>query len=74
MQSEAQRGRDSETDLKVSEVAEVLRTSQKTVRSLIGKGKLPAYTIGERGMRIRPEDLDEFRKERLVSPAKANRQ
>ena len=41
----------------VSEAARVLAVSRTTVWRWIGQGKLVAYRIGGRAIRIRPEDL-----------------
>lgn len=48
--------------LKLVEVAEILRCSEKTVRRLIGRGLLPAFRASEkRGeLRVRPEWLEAF--------------
>ncbi len=46
--------------LTVGEVAELLRPNQQTVRNWIDRGELPAVRVGERRVRIRQSDLDEF--------------
>ena len=46
--------------LTVGEVAELLRLNQQTVRNWIDRGELPAVRVGERRVRIRQSDLDEF--------------
>jgi len=44
--------------LTVTEVAERLNVSEKTVRVMIASGELPAYRIGSRLIRIRLEDFE----------------
>jgi excisionase family DNA binding protein len=46
--------------LTVQEVAQQLRVSDKTVRTWIEQGDLPAFPIGKRGYRIRESDLLAF--------------
>ena len=57
-------------DLKVSEVAQVLRVSENKVRAFIDQGELRAYSVGgSRGLRVKREDLDEFREDHRVAPS-----
>jgi len=44
----------------VQEVAQQLRVSEKTVRTWIDQGDLPAFSIGKRGYRISESDLLAF--------------
>ena len=44
----------------VQEVAQQLRVSDKTVRTWIERGELPAFPVGVRGYRIRESDLLAF--------------
>ena len=46
--------------LTVAEVADLLRLNPQTVRNWIDRGQLPAVRVGERRVRIRQSDLDEF--------------
>lgn len=46
--------------LTVSQTAEYLQLSEKTVRRLIGNGSLPASKIGTRSWRIRSCDIDSY--------------
>ncbi len=46
--------------LTVPEVAAILRLSERKVRRLINDGELTGVQLGERTIRIRPEDLDAF--------------
>jgi len=48
-------------DYTASHVADKLICSPQTVRALCKAGKLKHYKIGERGLRITQEALDEFR-------------
>lgn len=49
----------------IPEVAAVVQVSEKTVRRWIAAGELPAAKLGNQ-WRIRPRDLDEFVRDRLV--------
>ena len=49
-----------ESYLTVSEVAELLRLNQQTVRNIIDRGELHAVRVGPRRVRIRQSDLDAF--------------
>ncbi len=51
--------------LTIPEVKDILRVSEKTVRRWIAKGELPAAKLGNQ-WRIRPRDLDDFVRDRLV--------
>ena len=51
--------------LTISEVKDILRVSEKTVRRWIATGELPAAKLGNQ-WRIRPRDLDDFVRDRLV--------
>ena len=42
----------------ITQAAEILNQSVKTVRRRISDGTLPAYRIGPRLIRVRIEDLD----------------
>lgn len=49
----------------IQEAAEMLSVSAKTIRRMIARGDLPAYSLGKRGpsnahpnLRIRVEDID----------------
>lgn len=42
----------------VAEAAEYLKCSPRTVRAFIADGRIPAYRIGPRLIRIDPHDLD----------------
>jgi excisionase family DNA binding protein len=55
--------------LTVSEVADLLRLNPQTVRQWIDKGKLPAVRLGERQVRIRQSDLEQFIDAGTNSPA-----
>lgn len=44
--------------MSIPAAAERLGVSDKTVRRLISEGKLPAYRIGAKTIRLRPEDVD----------------
>ncbi len=57
--------------LTVSEVASVLRLSERKVRRLVNNGELKGVQLGERILRIRPADLDAFLVEREVTKADA---
>lgn len=49
---------DAAIGLTISEVAQKLSMSEKTIRSMIACGDLPAYRIGGRLIRIRVEDFE----------------
>ena len=49
----------------IPEVADVLQVSEKTVRRWIASIELPAAKLGNQ-WRIRPRDLDDFVRDRLV--------
>ena len=51
--------------LDIPAVAAVCRVSEKTVRRWIQAGELPAAKLGNQ-WRIRPRDLDDFIRDRLV--------
>ncbi|MFL5629364.1 MAG: helix-turn-helix domain-containing protein [Ktedonobacteraceae bacterium] len=54
--------------LTVEEIAERMRVNEKTVRSWITSGELPAFPVGKRGYRISGNDLHSFveaRKQKL---------
>ena len=60
--------------LTVEEVAQRMRVNEKTVRTWIASGELPAFPIGKRGYRISESDLHVFveaRKKRLQKQAGA---
>lgn len=46
--------------LTVSQTAQYLQLSEKTIRRMIGKGCLPASKLGNRTWRIRASDIDEY--------------
>lgn len=48
-------------DLSPAAVAEQIGVTKATVLELIADGRLPAYRIGQRVLRVRREDLDRFR-------------
>ena len=50
--------------LTVACTAGVLVLSERTVRSLIAEGSLPVVRVGNRAIRIHPEDLRRFIEER----------
>lgn len=55
--------------LTVSEVAETMKVSEKTVRRLIKRGDLPAYRLGERGqLRIEEGELERYVLSQRVRP------
>ena len=43
--------------LTIGEVAFILRLNASTIREAIASGRLPAYRVGERSIRIRRSDL-----------------
>lgn len=49
----------------IDQVAEMCRVSEKTVRRWIASAELPAAKLGNQ-WRIRPRDLDDFVRGRLV--------
>lgn len=49
------------SDLSVAEVAKILSVHYVTVHRWITDGTLPAYRIGARTIRIRPEDVEAVR-------------
>ncbi len=51
---------EDDTMLTVQEVAKRLRVNEKTVRTWINSGDLPAFPVGGRGYRISKADLDRF--------------
>lgn len=51
--------------LTIKETADLLRVSQKTVRRLIDSRELAAAKLGAQ-WRIRPRDLDDFVRDRMV--------
>jgi len=50
---------ESETLLRIKEVAETLKVSTKTVRRLISLGEIPAVWIGG-SIRVLQSDLDQY--------------
>ena len=46
--------------LTVSQTAQYLQLSEKTIRRMIGNGSLPASKLGNRTWRIRACDVDEY--------------
>lgn len=46
--------------LTVSQTAQYLQLSEKTIRRMIGKGSLPASKLGNRTWRIRLCDIDDY--------------
>lgn len=55
--------------LTVSEAAETMKVSEKTVRRLIKRGDLPAYKLGERGqLRIEEGELERYVLSQRVRP------
>lgn len=44
----------------VSQTAQYLQLSEKTIRRMIGRGTLPASKLGNRTWRIRAQDVDEY--------------
>ena len=53
--------------MKVSEVAEQLNVSMRTVTRWIEEGKLPAFKFGK-DYRINPDDLNKFIENSKVTP------
>lgn len=53
--------------LTVTEVAKELRLSEEHVRVLVRQGKLTTVRLGERGIRFRRQDLNEFVESRVVT-------
>ena len=53
--------------LTTEEVAEILKTSQRSVQRLIREGKLKAHRVG-RGYRVRDKDLIEFFESAGIEP------
>ncbi|MDU8943893.1 helix-turn-helix domain-containing protein [Ovoidimarina sediminis] len=49
----------------IDQVAGICRVSEKTVRRWIAAGELPAAKLGNQ-WRIRPRDLEDFVRDRLV--------
>lgn len=47
-----------QNDFSIAEAARHKNVSDKTIRRWIATGVLPAYRVGPRVVRIRPEDLD----------------
>lgn len=43
--------------LTLSEAAEIAAVSVRTIQRMIERGELPAYRIGERGIRVRANDI-----------------
>ena len=52
----------------VSEVADMLSVSKKSVRALINRGELPAFRPTQRGTRVRRRDVYAFLANRRVKP------
>ena len=50
--------------LTISQTADYLRLSDKTVRRLISNQKLAAYKVGERVWRVKESDIVNYLKER----------
>jgi excisionase family DNA binding protein len=46
--------------LTVSEIATQLKLNPQTIRNWIDEGRLPAYRIGERRVRVSRADFDAF--------------
>ena len=46
--------------LTVSQTAQYLQLSEKTIRRMIGSGTLPASKLGNHTWRIRAQDVDEY--------------
>jgi len=61
--SNAQQHHDSETLLKVPEVAQRCSVHVRTVRAWISAGHLPVLRFGRRCVRIDPRDLKRFLKQ-----------
>lgn len=55
--------------LTIKEVAELERASERTIRRWIKSGELPALHTG-RLVRIRPQDLETWRRRRLLESLK----
>jgi excisionase family DNA binding protein len=53
--------------LTVAEVAELLKLNQQTVRNWIDRGELPAVRVGQRRVRVKRSDLDDFIEKGSVS-------
>jgi excisionase family DNA binding protein len=62
--------------LDIEEVAEKLRVSQSTVRSLVRSGKLHAYRIGaKRGrLRVKQEDVARYIDSTVVRPGDVDKE
>ncbi len=54
--------------LDIDEVAEQLKVSVSTIRTLVRTGKLRAYRIGGRQLRFRQEDIDSYVDSVVVRP------
>lgn len=52
----------SEKLLTIEEVAQYLNLPEETVRGLVEKGELPAYTIGGSFLRFKREQIETYRK------------
>lgn len=53
--------------LTLSEVADIMKVSESTIRRLIKGGILTAYKVGERGqLRVKEEDLEKYLKDQIV--------
>lgn len=46
--------------LTLADVADFLAVSLSTVRRLVRDGNLPAVRVGQRSIRVRPEDLEAY--------------
>jgi len=54
---------DNHEFLTINETAALLRITTRSVRRYVTEGKLPAYRVGERWVRVKREDV-----ERLFTP------
>lgn len=59
-------------DVSLNVAARILGTDRKYVRHLITQGKLEAYQLGERSVRVRRESILDFR-DNLLRPCRSGR-
>ena len=52
-----------QTDLTIAQTASMLQVSPRTIHRWIKAGTLRAFRVGNRGVRIHPEDIDRIRVE-----------
>lgn len=57
---------DRSTGRTLEEAAGALSCSIKTIRRMIGEGKLAAFRVGQRGLRIKTQELEEYQNRNLL--------